>query len=74
MDNANIYLSQCEISVKNVFAERKNRISTNYERNQKYHWCLNGKLAVTCEGYVKPCPMIHDVLLDLKSDSFNTLF
>lgn len=63
-----------EICEKNKFSERKKRVTKNFWKNQKYNSCLNNKLAISLDGLVRPCPMIDDVLLDLKVENLDKLF
>ena len=72
--NSHVYSGEYMICKEDTFEERKKRISVNYELNQKFNSCLNGRLAITSTGIIKPCPMIDDELLDLNNSSFNDLF
>lgn len=63
-----------EIFEHNKFINRKEIKNPNYFLNQKYNSCLHNKLAITMDGFIRPCPMIEEKLLDLKSEKFDTLF
>ncbi len=55
----------------------KNRIeegNKDYWTNQSFHHCLKNKMAITKEGFVRPCPMINDDLWDLGKQTVDQLF
>lgn len=58
----------------NSYANRINRRNPDYWNNQTFHHCLKNKLAITADGFVRPCPMIDDDLLDLEKDPIDRLF
>ena len=58
----------------NSYENRINRSNPEYWSNQTFHHCLKNKLAITTDGFVRPCPMIDDDLLDLEKDPIDRLF
>lgn len=61
-------------SSKDDYCQRIERESSNFWINHKFNSCLKNKLAITAEGMIRPCPMIEDDIIDLKSHEIDEVF
>lgn len=57
-----------------TYQERKMLPLDEFFDRKRYNKCLYGKLALTMDGRIQPCPMIEDVLVDLKEQNLEYIF
>lgn len=63
-----------ELDDENRFAVRMNKDTDAQFMDRKYNRCLYGKMAMTRNGLIKPCPSFSDSIVDLKYESLDSAF
>lgn len=61
-------------SAEDNYDRRIERVTSSIWKNEVFHPCLNGIMAITADGMVRPCPMIEDNIADLSKTSIDELF
>lgn len=56
------------------YSERIKLPLDDFFEQKRYNKCLYGKLALTMDGRIQPCPMLGDILVDLKEEKLEFIF
>lgn len=56
------------------YDKRKKIVNNEFRRNEKYNTCLYGVIAITKEGFIKPCPLISELVDEDNNTDLDSIF